>query len=63
VVYISAALADHVRGNLSSCLQADVVKHAGVPVTNNPSPHINAELLLMSAQNSFSNNPQIKYPY
>jgi hypothetical protein len=29
------------------------------PVTNNPCPHINAELLLVSTQYSFSHNSQI----
>jgi hypothetical protein len=49
VAYLPVALADQVRGNLGSgCLQGDVAKHAGLPITNNPCPHINAELLLMS---------------
>jgi hypothetical protein len=47
VLHFPVALADHVRGNLSSgCLHTDVAKYAGLP--NNPYPHINDELLLMS---------------
>jgi hypothetical protein len=49
VVLLQVALADHVRGNRGSgCLQADVAKHADLSITNNPCPHVNAELLLLS---------------
>jgi hypothetical protein len=58
---LPVALADHIRGNLGSgCLHADVAKQARLPITNNTCPHINAELLLMFTQYSFSYNSQIK---
>jgi hypothetical protein len=59
-VQLPVNLADHLRGNLSTgCLQAVVVKHAGLPTISNPCPHINAELLLVSIQYPFSYNSHV----
>jgi hypothetical protein len=58
VVHLSIALADHVK--ILGVIACQPMWQ-NQTITNSSCPHINAELLLVSTQHSFSRNSQNKY--